>query len=464
MQKIYTLPIFADATDDELQWLIDHSRQIELASGEFFQKEGEPAKDFYVVLEGELQITRTVNGQQMVLGTTPRGIMGGETFLLSGSVALSAAQAILPSRLMVFDLPAFLAIFTNCPSVGVKILRTAAERMQGFATVVKQREKMAALGKLSAGLAHELNNPAAAVKRSTQTLQALLPVWQAHTIRLSTLGLSTVELEQLINYLARLQERSATATPLSTLVLSDREEAIEAWLSEQGVVNGWEIAATFAAAHVDREELAQLIAPLPTASVADLMLWLCESISAGELMTEIGQGTQRISDLVGAIKSYTYMDQGTLQEVDLHRDLDNTLLVLKHKLKNITVNRQYDQVLPHILARGAELNQVWTNLLDNAIDAMGGSGIIQLITRSENNFVMVEVTDNGPGIPADVLPRLFEPFFTTKEVGSGTGLGLDISYRIVQQHNGNITVDSVPGRTRFIVRLPLRQSKQPPTE
>jgi signal transduction histidine kinase len=296
-------------------------------------------------------------------------------------------------------------------------------------------------------------------------LQNLLPTLQKHTIRLNTIGLSGPALEALTGYLARLQERRATTPPLSTVALSDQEETIEAWLRAQGIENGWELAATFAATHVTLDELATLIAPVPAESVGDLLVWLCEALTAAGLLTEIGQGAQRISDLVGAIKSYTYMDQGVLQEVDIHRDLENTLLVLKHKLNHISVERTYDPTLPHLLARGAELNQVWTNLIDNAVDALAtvanGTGKIQLITRCENNFIMVEVADNGPGIPDALVPRLFEPFFTTKEVGSGTGLGLDISYRIVQRHSGTITVDSVPGRTRFIVRLPLQQHEQP---
>ena len=460
MEAIYHLPLFVDATDDEVQWLIDHSSIWEVAQGDYFAKEGDPARYFYVVLAGELQITRTVKGQKMVLGTTPRGIMGGETFLLEGSPTLTSVQAIMPSRLMVFDQPNFLRIFTHCPSVGTKILRTAAERMLGFATIVKQQEKMAALGKLSAGLAHELNNPAAAVKRSAATLQKLLPALQTHAVRLNGVGLSSAALEGLVDYLAQLQTRMATNPPLSPLAQSDREAALEEWLDQYVMDNQWEIAATLAAAQVDVAELDRLVETVSAPCVADVMLWLCESLTASSLLSEIAQSTQRISDLVGAIKSYTYMDQGTRQEVDIQRDLDNTLLMLKHKLRNIEVIRQYDPALPRLLARGSELNQVWTNLIDNAIDALAGSGTIWLITRSENHFLMVEVADSGPGIAADVLPHLFEPFFTTKEVGAGTGLGLDITYRIIQQHNGTITVDSRPGHTRFIVRLPQQQPQQ----
>ena len=456
MHAIQNLPIFMDTTDDELAWLVEHSTEVTLAPGDYFFREGEPARRFYIVIEGELQVTRTINGEKIVLGTTPRGIIGGELWLLRGTPAEAAAQAIVPTRLMVFDFRSFLGIFTHCPSVGVYILRIAAERMQGYASLVKQQEKMAALGKLAAGLAHELNNPAAAARRSAATLRGTLTDWQTHTLQLAGLGLTTAQFDQLLTFLQALQARAATAMPLSPLEQSDREMALEEWLSTQGVAHSWEFAPTYVAAGVTMDDLETLVAAVGV--MPPLLTWLCEWLTARGLLDELEQSTGRIAELVSAIKSYTYMDQGTWQTVDLHRDLDNTLLVLKHKLKAITVTRQYSTDLPPILARGGELNQVWTNLIDNAIDAMGAGGILTILTRFENEFVMVEITDNGPGIPAHVLPRIFEPFFTTKAVGKGTGLGLDTTYRIVQQHHGTIEVHSKPGETRFIVRLPIRQT------
>lgn len=456
MHAIQNLPIFMDTTDDELTWLVEHSTEVTLAAGDYFFREGEPARRFYIVIEGELQVTRTINGEKVVLGTTPRGIIGGELWLLRGTPAEAAAQAIVPTRLMVFDFKAFLGIFTHCPSVGVYILRVAAERMQGYASLVKQQEKMAALGKLAAGLAHELNNPAAAAQRSAATLRGTLTDWQTHTLQLASLGLTTAQFDQLLTFLQALQARTATAPPLSPLEQSDREMALEQWLSTQDVANSWEFAPTYVAAGVTIDDLATLVDVVGV--MPPLLTWLCEWLTARGLLDELEQSTGRISELVSAIKSYTYMDQGTWQQVDLHRDLDNTLLVLKHKLKAITVTRQYSADLPPILARGGELNQVWTNLIDNAIDALGAGGTLTVLTRFENEFVMVEITDNGPGIPAHVLPRIFEPFFTTKAVGKGTGLGLDTTYRIVQQHHGTIEVHSKPGATRFIVRLPVRQT------
>ncbi len=462
MDTLLQIPLFEGVSDDEMTWMLAHSHEETLENGAYFYRENEPAGRFYIVLEGELQVSRTVNGSEVIMGTTPRGVMGGEIALLNRSPSQITARAIMPCRLMVFEEDDFRALFAACPTVGMRILETTAERMQGTVEIVKQREKMAALGKLSAGLAHELNNPAAAARRASQALRDTLPTLQTHALTLSRLGLSDSQTAQLDAFQQTIAEHADRADALSPLEQSSREDDLSVWLDNQGVADGWSLAETFVSAGLAAEDFAPLVDQFPSDALAAVLAWLHSTLEAVSLLDTIEQSTQRIADLVAAIKSYTYRDQAPVQDVDIRQGLENTLTVLRHKLGDVHVVRQYDSALPRINARGGELNQVWTNLIDNAIDAMHGQGTLTIITRAEAEFIMVEIADTGPGIPPDVLPRLFEPFFTTKPLGSGTGLGLDISYRIIQQHQGTIEVRSEPGHTRFIVRLPLQSG--PPSE
>jgi signal transduction histidine kinase len=451
------LDLLADLTDDELEWIVANTHEQVLAAGEYFVREGEPGDRFYIVLEGELQIIRTIDGKDLVMGTTPRGIMGGELSLLNGIPANITARALAPSRLIVFDTPAFRRMFAAAPPLGTKVLRTAADRMQGYASRVQQQERLAAVGKLSAGLAHELNNPAAAAQRAARTLSETLPNLQTRTLELCKMGLGADQIDKLTAYQAELTARQGSLPPLSTLEQADREDALGDWLSDRAIAGAYEMASGLVAAGVTPAELDNVAGHVPEAILGDVLGWLSAAISANVLLQEIGVATQRISELVGAVKQYTYMDQGGEQEVAINRDLENTLTVMNHKLKRgVTVIREYDPQLPRIMAHGGELNQVWTNLIANAIEAMQYNGTLKVITRHEHDFVMVEIADTGPGIPPPIQSRIFDPFFTTKPVGAGTGLGLDITYRIIKQHNGTIEVYSQPGNTRFIVRLPAR--------
>lgn len=457
MDARYNIPLFADLPAAEFQWIRDNSRDIRLEAGQYFFKENEPAVEFYIVLDGELQVIRTINGKAQVMGTTPRGIIGGEVALLTSTPSQVSACALVPSHLMVLGQRAFRELFTFAPTVGARVLQIAAGRMQGFVTNLAQQEKMAALGRLSAGLAHELKNPAAATNQAALNLREKLIALQTQALRLSALGLHAEQIEHLITFQQQALTSAAEATPLSPLEQSDREDELSDWLDAQEIDQGWEMAPCFVGSAISKDDLNTLATALPPGNLQEVLAWLYQSLDAASLLKEIEQGTRRITDLVLAIKAYTYKDQAEAQEVDIHKGLESTLTVLGYKLKqgNIHIVREYDPALPRIQARGGALNQVWTNLVDNAIDALAGAGTIWLITRHEHTFVMVEVADNGPGISPEVQPRLFEPFFTTKEAGKGTGMGLDISYRIIQEHHGSIEVQSQPGHTRFIVRLPL---------
>ncbi|MEM8530612.1 MAG: ATP-binding protein [Chloroflexota bacterium] len=454
MDQIYNIPLFDNLPEAELDWLFANSVERELETGTFFFREHGSAEEFYIVLEGELQITRMLNGQMTVMGTTPRGIIGGEQSLLNNTNSIVSARAIAPSRVIVLNKDQFRAMFGACPILSARILQVAGQRAFNYMAVVKQQEKMSALGQISAGLAHELNNPTAAVRRAVTTLRNAIPALQEQTISLHDLGLSRNQINELRVFQKEIVTRALSAEPLAPLEQSDREDIIGTWLDGQGIAEAWDMAAVFVTGHLTQEELEHLVQRLSIQEVGPVFAWLHSTLNTVSALDEIEQCGHRISSLVDAVRSYTYMDQAPVQDVNVHHDLDNTLKILQHKLGQITVHREYDPDLPLIQARGGELNQVWTNLIDNAIDVLDGTGDIHLVTRSENDYVMVEVADNGPGIPQDVMPRLFEPFFTTKDVGRGTGLGLDISYRIIQLHDGSIEVQSQPGQTRFIIRLP----------
>lgn len=453
---LYHIPLLDDISEGELEWLIANSQLVHLNNGDYFMKEGDLDVRFTIVLEGEMQVTRQLHGAVSVIGTTPRGVTCGQLNILNNTPSEQTIQAIMPSTLLVFEPDAFRGIFSACPRVGSRILRIAAERMSMMLSQSTQQEKMAALGKLSAGLAHELNNPAAAAHRAAESLRIALPSLQTQTLQLNASNLTTDQTKALLDLQQSLPSRVSQPLSLSPLDRSDREEALGSWLDSINISNSWEISSVFVNAGFSVDELSDVYDQIGEQLTPQVISWLGHVLMVTELIDDVEQSTKRISDLVVAIKEYTYLDRAQAAgDVDLQRGLETTIKVLNYKLKNINIIRDYDPTLPKIIGNGSELNQVWTNLIDNACDAMNGRGTLQITTRNENTFAMVEITDNGSGIPPEVLPHIFEPFFTTKDVGAGTGIGLDTSYRIIRQHNATIEVQSQPGRTRFIVRIPV---------
>ena len=328
------------------------------------------------------------------------------------------------------------------------MLHTVLGRWRTTEAMLRQSEKMAQLGTLTAGVAHELNNPAAAVRRGASQLQETIDRYGQANIRLSARALDAAQRDKLQALEARSRQRAASPPRIDSLARSDREYEIEEWLYDQGLEDAWEYAPVLVNLGYDRESIRSLAEDFSRQEALDPVLgWLCATYDAYVLLEEIQQGSSRISDIVKALKSYSYLDQAPVQEVDVHEGLDNTLIILRSKLKGIEVKQDYADDLPEIQAYGSELNQVWTNILDNAADALEGEGTIVIRTRQEGDWVVVEIEDDGPGIPEKIREKVFDPFFTTKPPGKGTGLGLNISYNIVvQKHRGDIKVRSQPGR------------------
>jgi signal transduction histidine kinase len=454
--ELLQLPVFADLPDDQIEWFISQSEELFLKAGIDYIQQGDPADSMFVVLEGQLQIRGEFGGESFSF-VSKAGDIGGVLPFSRMKFYSVSGRAMIESRALRFPVTKFNQLVQRMPELTQRLVGLMSDRIREATRIEQQRDRLAALGKLSAGLAHELNNPASAAKRATSQLRITIKRIKDASHELGARELTKVqkaEIEKLENLI--LQQ---DGPPPDTLTISLLEEQIDSWLRTHGQDDLWQLAADLAHKNVQPEMLERLFTTLDADTARAALVRISASLEIANLMNEIESSTSRISDLVLAIKEYTYMDQAPVQNVDIVKSLETTLTILNHKLKRgVTVKRDYEKLPFLVNSFGSELNQVWTNIIDNAIDAMGGKGELRVRTYKEDACVVVEIGDNGPGISDKTLPHIFEPFFTTKGVGEGTGLGLDTVQRIIRKHRGNIQVDSQPGDTRFQVRLPLSES------
>jgi signal transduction histidine kinase len=453
--------LFESLSQEQLRTLAGLGSEVSFDAGETIFVEGKPAEFLWVLLAGEMELVRHIGGQRIRIATASRpGTYGGGIQAFSGSAVASGyratANALQPSRFFRLSSGELGRLLAEWSPVAKHLLDGYLQRLESIEATVRERERLISLGRLAAGLAHEVNNPAAAAMRATADLRGTM-----HNLQDVVGWLASADLpsDRLRGLLSLQNEAASTGRPpaRSGIDMANAEDAIGSWLDGHGVDNSWNLASAFVSVGLDEAWLDTAVSVLGPTELSPGLNWIAATLLSVELLDQVDDALGRIAQLVAAVKDYSYVDRAPEQDVNVHQGIEKTLLVLGHKLRpGIQIIREYDKDLPAIQANRVELNQVWTNLIDNAIDALDGRGRIFIRTRHDDDAVIVEIADEGPGISTDLASRIFDPFFTTKEVGKGTGLGLDIVRRIVvDAHHGEITVESIPGDTRFIVRLPV---------
>jgi signal transduction histidine kinase len=450
--ELSRIPAFANLPEEQIEWFLSKAEELHLKAGNTSFRQGDPADAMFVMLEGQLQLRGEFGGETVVLLTNPGDVTGVLPYSRMTQFPLDA-RVTADAKILRFPSSLFPELVQKMPELTQRLVGLMSDRIRETTRREQQRDRLASMGKLSAGLAHELNNPASAAKRAAAQLRELLKKIRDASHELGRRELTADQKSKIEKLEAFIQHNEPTRDPLQ---LSDLEEQIDSLLRSHGQDDLWQLAAGLARNNVKPQALETLFSIVDEDTARAALIRIAASIEIANLLDEIESGTSRISELVRAIKEYTYMDQTPIQNVDVVRSLETTLTILNHKLKRgVVVHRDYQPVPLLVNSFGSELNQVWTNIIDNAIDAMGGKGELQVRTYRTDDSVVVEIADNGPGISPEILPHLFEPFFTTKKVGEGTGLGLDTAMRIVRKHRGTIEVTSKPGDTHFQVWLPL---------
>jgi signal transduction histidine kinase len=445
IEALRAAPLFSELADEHLERLAATVEEQRLTPGELLLREGDLGDAMYVVVAGEREVTKRAGATEQPLARVGPGAIQGEIAALQGSVRQASVRAVTDVEVLRIPREGLLALLDSGPDAALALVKTVLERLRSLELFVRQREKLAGLGTLAAGLAHELNNPAAAIRRSVSSLSdAIAARDQLHPPH-DLLGIKP-------------HPDSVPQDPLS------RADAVDEF---QDFVGDSEAAAALVDAGWNADELRDAFVGMEPEAARESAAWLAASANIDSLLHEVSMAGERISEIVGAVKSYTDLDQAPVQRIDVRKGLDDTIVILRSKLRaGVDVTRYYAPDLPEIEVYGSELNQVWTNLVDNAVDAMDGRGAIDIYADpTEEGGVQVRICDTGPGIPPDVLPRLFEPFFTTKAPGIGTGLGLHITHSVVSRHGGRIEVESEPGKeTCFIITLPPTAAPPIPDE
>jgi signal transduction histidine kinase len=461
-RELRSLSLFDGLTDDQLAELLEGSTEVRIRPGVDLFREGEHADFWWVLVDGAINLVRNIGPEDTVVGKmdAPGRWAGGFRAWDEHGVYLATGRGATGGRVLRVPAEVLRERFDAWFPLGGRLIEGLYHTARSIESTARQRDSLIALGKLAAGLAHEINNPAAAAARAVDELQAECQTLLSSLTHLAHDEISARQFNALDTLRLEIEPQAAALDPL---VLADHEEALSSWLARHGIARDWAIAPPLAAAGVDLAwcERAALILEGPALEAG--LEWVASTFSAAALLSELKDSTRRITGLVAAIKSYSQMDRASMQHVDVTEGLESTLVMLGHKLRDgVTIVRDYGADVPRIDAHAGELNQVWTNLIDNAIDAMDGSGTLRVATRAEGNDVVIEIGDTGPGMPPQVAARAFEAFYTTKDVGKGTGLGLDIARRIVvERHAGTITIDSQPGETVLRVRLPNRPAPAP---
>jgi signal transduction histidine kinase len=464
--ELRSLFLFETLDDDELNWLSENGYCQTWSAGEPVYAEGDPATCFYVLLSGTLSMHRRVEDTEVETArTNQRGVYCGATqSFVKGMAELpywGSVRAITDCEFWVIGAAEFGEKFREWFPMAVHLIEGITTGFRSSQVIIGQRERLLSLGRLSAGLTHELNNPAAAAVRATASLRELVSKMRRKLAHLATSDVDPKALVALTELQEAAVERMAKAEKLSPVQVGEAEDELSDWLEDHGIDDAWDLAPPLVAAGVNTDWLDEVAETVPATLIADGLHWVTYALETEQLMGEIEDSTGRISALVGAARQYSQLDRAPHQDIDVRDGLKSTLIMLSHKINgrgNITIVKDFDDSLPSIPAHPAELNQVWTNLIDNAIYAMPDGGTLTLRTSREDGWVLVEICDTGIGIPEEMQQKIFEPFFTTKPVGEGTGLGLDICYRVItQRHGGDLRVKSRPGDTRFQVRLPLTE-------